>query len=287
VRMVGLFIKQGPVVQVRDRNAAPITLSDNEQSVLYDGPLVVMVNEMSASASEIFAAAIQDYKRGLIVGSTSTYGKGTVQRNLPLGKPVNMATGETEEGALKLTFEKFYRINGNSTQLRGVIPDVVLPDQLDYIKFREKDQPSALKWDQIQQSTYVPWNVGFDWQGIAQKAGDRVEKNMAFNTIKSNTAWLSQNVDKEYELNITKYKAEQNAIKDKVRQTDSMGKLAKPIDMQPVAADRDKFFNNPDKAKGERYQQWLKLVQTDIYIGETLNIINDIAEKSDTNMVSK
>lgn len=287
VQMVGLFIKQGPVVQVRDRNAAPVTLSDNEQSVLYDGPLAVMVNELSASASEIFAAAIQDYKRGIIVGSTSTYGKGTVQRNLPLGKPVNMATGETEYGALKLTFEKFYRINGNSTQLKGVTPDVILPDQLDYIKFREKDQPSALKWDQIPQSTYDVWNNTFDWQGIEQKAEERVEKNPAFNTIKSNTTWLSQNVDKEYELNIAKYKAEQNAIKDKVHQNDSLGKLAKPMDMQPVAADKDKFFNNPDKAKGDRYQQWLKLIQTDIYIGETLNIINDIAEKSNTNVVSK
>lgn len=287
VRMVGLFIKQGPVVQVRDRNAAPVTLSDNEQSVLYDGPLVVMVNEMSASASEIFAAAIQDYKRGVIVGSTSTYGKGTVQRNLPLGKPVNMATGETEEGALKLTFEKFYRINGNSTQLKGVIPDVILPDQLDYIKFREKDQPSALKWDQIQQADYVPWSSSFDLKDIEQKAEARVEKNPAFNAIKSNTDWLSQNVDKEYELNITKYNAEQNAIRDKVRQNDSLSKLAKPIDMQPVAADRDKFFNNPDKGKGDRYQQWLKLLQTDIYIGETLNIVNDIAEKSGTNMVSR
>jgi len=287
VQMVGLFIKQGPVVQVRDRNAAPVTLSDNEQSVLYDGPLAVMVNELSASASEIFAAAIQDYKRGIIVGSTSTYGKGTVQRNLPLGKPVNMATGETEYGALKLTFEKFYRINGNSTQLKGVTPDVILPDQLDYIKFREKDQPSALKWDQIPQSTYDVWNNTFDWQSIEQKAEERVEKNPAFNTIKSNTTWLSQNVDKEYELNIAKYKAEQNAIKDKVHQNDSLGKLAKPMDMQPVAADKDKFFNNPDKAKGDRYQQWLKLIQTDIYIGETLNIINDIAEKSNTNVVSK
>lgn len=287
VQMVGLFIKQGPVVQVRDRNAAPVTLSDNEQSVLYDGPLAVMVNEMSASASEIFAAAIQDYKRGIIVGSTSTYGKGTVQRNLPLGKPVNMATGETEEGALKLTFEKFYRINGNSTQLKGVIPDVVLPDQLDYIKFREKDQPSALKWDQIPQSTYTVWNSGFDWQGIEQKAEARVEKNPAFNGIKTNTDWLSQNVDKEYELNIAKYKAEQNAVKDKVRLNDSLGKLAKPMDIQPVAADKDKFFNNPDKAKGDRYQQWLKIIQTDIYIGETLNIVTDIADKSGTNIANK
>ncbi len=283
VKMVGLFIKTGPVVQVRDRDAAPATLSDNEESILYDGPLTVMVNEMSASASEIFAAAIQDYKRGVIVGSTSTYGKGTVQKNLPLGRAVDLSTGETEFGALKLTFEKFYRINGNSTQLKGVTPDVVLPDQYDYIKFREKDQPSALQWDQIPKSTYTLWDAGFDWSAIQQKADARIEANPAFSAIKNNTNWLSNNVDKEYQLNIDKYKQDQTAIKDKVHQNDSVSKLAKPMDIQPVLADKDKFFNNPDKAKGERYQQWLKGVQSDIYINETLNIISDIADKSHTN----
>lgn len=287
VQMVGLFIKTGPVVQVKDREGAPTTLSDNEGSVLYDGPLTVMVNEMSASASEIFAAAIQDYKRGLIIGSTSTYGKGTVQKNLPLGKPIDMTTGATEYGALKLTFEKFYRINGNSTQLKGVTPDIILPDQYDYIKFREKDQPSALPWDQIQQSTYAVWNSSFDWAPIEQKAEQRVAQNPAFSTIKNNTDWLSKNVDKEYELNIDKYKQEQTAVRDKVRQNDSMTKLRQPMDIQPVDSDKDKFFNNPDKAKGERYKDWLKGVQTDIYINETLNIVGDIADKSNANTVKK
>lgn len=283
VQMVGLFIKNGPVVQVRDRGAAPNTLSDNEQSVLYDGPLTVMVNELSASASEIFAAAIQDYKRGVIVGSTSTYGKGTVQKSLPLGKPVNMTTGETEYGALKLTFEKFYRINGNSTQLKGVTPDIILPDSYDYLKFREKDQPSALKWDQIPKSDYTLWNSGFDWTDIEQKAQQRVEKNPSFSGIKANTEWLSKNVDKDYNLNIDKYKQDQAAVRDKVHLNDSLGKLTTPMDIQPVAADHDKFFNNPDKPKGERYQQWLKIIQSDIYINETLNIVNDIAAKANTN----
>ncbi|HWB24582.1 MAG TPA: carboxy terminal-processing peptidase [Chitinophagaceae bacterium] len=283
VQMVGLFIKNGPVVQVRDRDANPTTLSDNEPSVLYDGPLTVMVNEMSASASEIFAAAIQDYKRGLIVGSTSTYGKGTVQKNLPLGKPVDLTTGATEYGALKLTFEKFYRINGNSTQLKGVTPDVILPDQYDYIKFREKDQPSALKWDQIPQANYSLWNPEFDWTGIIQNADRQVAESPAFSTIKTNTDWLSKNVDKEFDLDIDKYKQEQSLVKNKVQQNDSVSKLATPLDMQPVEVDRDKFFNNPDKAKGERYQQWLKGIRTDIYIGEALNIVSSIADKSYTN----
>ena len=110
-----------------------------------------MVNEFSASASEIFAAAIQDYKRGIIIGS-DTYGKGTVQRTLPLGKPLDIFSGQTEYGTLKLTFEKFYRINGGSTQLKGVTPDVALPDPYDYLKLREKDQPSALAMGSVTES---------------------------------------------------------------------------------------------------------------------------------------
>lgn len=275
VQMVGLFIKSGPVVQVKDRGGNPSTLSDNDQSVLYDGPLAVMVNELSASASEIFAAAIQDYHRGIIIGSTSTYGKGTVQKNLPLGKPIDMY-GQTEFGALKLTFEKFYRINGGSTQLKGVTPDIVLPDTYEYLKFREKDNSSALQWDQIPKANYILTDNS-DWSSIEQKSQSRINANNAFATIRSNTEWLSKNTDKEFSLNINKYKDEQNKIRTTVHLNDSLTRLQTSINMQPVPEDKDKFFNNPDKAKGERYQQWLKNIQSDIYIQETMNIVNDMA----------
>ena len=124
VEMVGLFIPAGPVVQVKDKEGKPTVLRDNDANVVYTGPLAVMVNEFSASASEIFAAAIQDYGRGIIIGSSSSYGKGTVQRNIPFGKPLDLFTGRTEFGAVKLTLQKFYRINGGSTQLKGVTPDM-------------------------------------------------------------------------------------------------------------------------------------------------------------------
>ena len=279
VKMVGLFIKTGPVVQVKERNGQidQDTWRDNDDSVLYDGPLVVMVNELSASASEIFAAAIQDYKRGIIVGSTSTYGKGTVQKNLPLGKPLDFFSGTTEYGALKLTFEKYYRVSGASTQLKGVTPDVVLPDSYDYIKFREKDNPSALKWDQIEKSNYTLWNGGSDLGSVIQKADSRIDTSNIFKTICSNTEWLSKNVDKEYNLNILKYKEEQKAIRNTVKQNDSLARIAKPMNIQPVAVDSDKYFKNEDKAKGERYAQWLKNIQSDLYIDATVKIVNDMA----------
>lgn len=142
-------------MQVKDREGNPTVLRDRDRSVLYDGPLAVMVNEFSASASEIFAAAIQDYGRGVVIGSTSTYGKGTVQRNIGLessSRAVNSDLGEL--GTIKLTLQKFYRINGGSTQLKGVTPHIILPDQLENLKYREKDNPDAMPWDEIQRAFY-------------------------------------------------------------------------------------------------------------------------------------
>jgi carboxyl-terminal processing protease len=145
--MVGLFINQGPVVQVRDKDGKSIALNDRRSGAIYDGPLAVMANEFSASASERFAAAIRDYKRGIIIGSTSTYGKGTVQKTIPFGKPIDFSSGRTEYGAVKLTFQKDYRINGGSVQLRRC-NSMILPDALEYYKLRERDNTSASPWDE-------------------------------------------------------------------------------------------------------------------------------------------
>src|SRR5678816_4146877 len=165
--MAGLFIDQGPIVQVKEREGKfPQVLKDKDQSVLYSGPLAVMVDELSASASEIFAAAIQDYHRGIIIGSSSTYGKGTVQRNVSLDpQSENAFFSRPSEGLgdVKLTFRKFYRIDGGATQLRGVVPDIIIPDRLENAKLREKDNPDALKWDEIPKANYTMWNPGYSY----------------------------------------------------------------------------------------------------------------------------
>jgi len=161
VKMAGLFIQEGPICQVQSRGEKPYTWKDNDNTVLYDGPLTVMVNEFSASASEIFAAAIQDYKRGIVIGSTSTYGKGTVQRTIPLNpERENQLFGNENKddlGSIKLTLQKFYRVNGGSTQLKGVTPDIVLPDRFESLKFREKDNTLSLPWDEIAKVDYTTW----------------------------------------------------------------------------------------------------------------------------------
>ena len=275
VNMVGLFIKSGPVVQVKDRDGKPHILNDNDTSVLYTGPLAVMVNEFSASASEIFAAAIQDYKRGIIVGS-DTYGKGTVQRTLPLGKPLDLFSGQTEYGTLKLTFEKFYRINGGSTQLKGVTPDVSFPDEYDYLKLREKDNPSALGWDKLEKADYDTYNSGINWSALEEKAQSHIKSDSAFNILIKNSQWLNDNVDKEYSLNVDEYQKEQNIIKKTVKQDDSLAHLTAPMNIEPVTEDRAKYYSNSDSAKGNRYLQWLKNTQKDIYIKETVTVVDDM-----------
>ena len=152
IELTGLFIKKGPVVQVRNSAGRVEVGEDDNPTVSYNGPLLVMTNRFSASASEIFAGAIQDYNRGIVVGET-TYGKGTVQNVQELKRFIRPAAGE-EYGSLKLTFQKFYRVTGNSTQHRGVTPDIVYPSAFDANLFGESANPSALPWDQIKGTLY-------------------------------------------------------------------------------------------------------------------------------------
>jgi len=273
VQMVGLFIDQGPVVQVKDREGKPTILSDHDRSVLYDGPLAVMVNELSASASEIFAAAIQDYKRGVIIGSTSTYGKGTVQRNIPLDRSMGFSDGGSMLGTVKLTLQKFYRISGGSTQLRGVSSDVILPDLYEYYKIRERDQPDALPWDEITKAEYTPWKYAYDINTIKIACNERIRNNSTFNLIETNAAWLDKQNDKINPLSLEKYRQEQKQIRATVKQIETLSKLPTEMNMSFLPQDAEKF---EDKDKGEKYKQWLHNLKTDIYVNEAVNVLDDM-----------
>jgi len=286
VKMVGLFIGQGPIVQVRDKDGKSSVLSDRNSDINYDGPLAVMVNEGSASASEIFAAAIQDYKRGVIVGSSSTYGKGTVQRQIPLGRPTDNY-GNTEYGAIKLTFQKFYRINGGSTQLKGVTPDIIIPDQYDYLKIREKDESSALPWDEIAKAPFQQWQSNVDVDAIIKKENQSIASDPTFSLIKQNTDWLAKNIEAPVNLNLKKYKENQSILRTTDSQLNKLTKLPLPMNIEVAKADMDKFYHNPDKAKGERYQAWLKGQKSDLYINQTVKILSDIINAANVHTVSK
>ncbi len=274
VQMVGLFIEDGPIVQVKDREGKPMVMRDKDNAVLYDGPLAVMVNEFSASASEIFAAAIQDYGRGIVIGSTSTFGKGTVQRSIGLDPASNFMSSNSELGSLKLTLQKFYRINGGSTQLRGVTPDVVIPDQYEYLRFRERDNENALPWDEINNAAYKVWNGGFDLQTIKNLSNSRISNNPVFQKIKQNTELLSKHNDKEYSLQIDKFKNEQKLIRSAVKQIDTLLRLDKELSIAYLQEDVDRRSN--DKDKNDRYNQWLKNLSKDIYLDQAVKVIGDI-----------
>ncbi len=275
IQMAGLFIDEGPIVQVKDRQGNPTVLKDKVKGVLYEGPLAVMVNEFSASASEIFAAAMQDYNRAIVVGSTSTYGKGTVQRNIGLeaGRGL-LSKREDELGFLKLTLQKFYRVNGGSTQLKGVTPDVVIPDQLEHFKFREKDNPDALKWDEIEQAKYTPWTSGSILKTLKQVENKRVQTSATFEKIKANAALLAKLNDKELTLNLKKYQEEQKQIKAISKEMQELLKAQSENPVELLAEDKSRY--EEDEARRERQEAWLKNLKTDIYLNETVTIMNNL-----------
>ena len=283
VQMVGLFIEEGPIVQVKDREGNPMVLRDKDKSVLYNGPLAVMVNEFSASASEIFAAAIQDYGRGIVLGSTSTYGKGTVQRAYGLDPESNFMSSNSDLGSIKLTLQKFYRIDGGSTQLKGVVPDVVIPDRYEYLEYREKHNEDAMPWDEINKAAYSKWASPIDLKAVKNLSASRIASNPAFKTIQESTDWLSQQNDKPISLQADKFKEEQKKIRSVVSKMDSVLKLDKDLKMAFLQQDAQRMAT--DKDKEARYKQWLTSLSKDIYLEQAVKTINDMVNQQ--NVVKK
>ncbi len=277
VDMAGLFIKDGPICQVKGRDDRANILSDRDKDVLYNGPLAVMVDELSASASEIFAAAIQDYHRGIIIGSTSTYGKGTVQRSISLDpQSENAMFNKPDEGLgdIKLTFRKFYRINGGATQLRGVVPDIVIPDRLENVKFREKDNPDALSWDEIPKANYTTWNPGYSFNSVISKVNSEINQSTRFKGIREDVSLLDEYNDKETPLNIVKYRQKLAEVKSTSKNLEDLTKL--PADLKISNVVKDSIAIGDDKDKIAKNKQFLKRLGTDIYVDETVKVIDKI-----------
>lgn len=274
VQIAGLFVDRGPIVQVKSRGRQPEVLKDNDNGVLWDGPLAVMVNEFSASASEIFAAAMQDYGRAVIIGSTSTYGKGSVQRSIGLD-PDNFLSSNSDLGSLKLTLQKFYRISGGSTQLKGVTPDVVIPDYYEYLKMRERDNWNALPYDEISKANYNMWQPGFSYQTVENLASARIANDSVFRLIKKETNVLAKQDDKEYPLEITQFRKEQEVTRDAVKRIEKLIKLDKSMQVSFLPQDTSRYIS-ADKDKTERYKQWLDNVSKDVYVDQAVKVIDDL-----------
>ena len=279
VEMVGLFIDGGPVVQVRSRDAAePYVYKDRGGDLLYSGPLAVMVDEFSASASEIFAAAIQDYHRGLIIGSPS-YGKGTVQREFPLNPRIlgNWPKDSVAElGSLKLTFQKFYRVSGGSTQLKGVTPDVTIPDQYEFIKDREKDDPNALKWDEIAQAKYQFWQPAYDPESIRKQSEERLDKTPSFKEVVKNAKWLNEQNDKTYALELASYRKQKEALQKTYQDMEKWEKLTTPLALTPMPDSVGSPADTGAVTASNLAGTWYNRFKTDIELGEAVNIMGDM-----------
>ena len=178
IEIAGLFISDGPIVQVKYRGDKPRVQNDKDSKIQWGGPLVILVNELSASASEIFAAAMQDYNRAVIIGGNQTFGKGTVQNILP----INQFYPDYKEdlGFLKMTIQKFYRVNGGSTQKEGVYSDIAMPSRYSYMKVGERDLEGALDWDKVAKSNYTPFNTYENFNAVVKESKERIMQNPNF-----------------------------------------------------------------------------------------------------------
>lgn len=283
VQMAGLFIPEGPIVQVRSRGGDNVVLRDRDKDVQYEGPLAIMVNEYSASASEIMAAAMQDYKRAVIIGSSSTFGKGTVQRMYNMDDFVPKSELGSL-GALKLTVQKFYRANGGSTQLKGVASDIVLPDP--YYEVGEKKVDDALVWDEIPKASYTPWLDPVNVDALKKNSARRIGSSEAFQMMNDNISTL-KNLEKQqaYSLNLQNFKTEQKNNAAALKKYDSVSNKIKELNITNLKADLDKMGS--DTAKLARNKDWIKFRAKDIYLDEAVNVMNDLIVLSYPKMKGK
>ena len=275
VDMTGYFIDQGPVVQVKSTGGRKEVLKDTDPSIVWDGPLVVLVNEFSASASEIIAAALQDYKRAIVLGSKQTFGKGTVQNVFDLNR---MITGGTygNLGALKVTTDKFYRINGRSTQLEGVKSDIVFPDQYAYVDMGEKDQDNPLAWDRITPANYVPYGKMDNYEYSLERSNQRLKENSFTKLIDEQALWVKERQeDNTYALDYESYKSEREKNKSYSERFKKLGKFESSYDFQwlPEAGTQEEV--NEDLI--EKRSRWQKSLKKDIYISEAVEILKDLS----------
>ena len=272
IEIAGLFISEGPVVQVKYRGEKPNIRSDKDKKIQWDGPLVVLVNELSASASEIFAAAMQDYNRAVIIGSKQSFGKGTVQNVLPLN---NYFKYPEDLGALKMTIQKFYRINGGSTQLKGVVSDIAMPDKYTYFEIGERDEKNPLSWDKIEPAEYMPVDIYENFHKVVNDSKKRIGDNPHFIIIDENAKWLKEGRDNTLvNLNYEGYKQE---IEERLKESKSFEDIS--------LYENSLEFNSPkyeipimeqDSVLAKKREIWHKNLKKDIYMEEALTVLSEL-----------
>ena len=281
VDMAGFFIDEGPVVQVKTSDAVSKVLKDRDGKTLWDGPLVIMVNELSASASEILAAAMQDYERAVVLGSKQTFGKGTVQNIIELNRFVSKST-YGDLGALKFTTEKFYRITGKSTQLEGVYSDVVAPDQYAYVDIGEKDEENPLAWDQIASASFSKWDGYQNYQQVIEDSAARVARDTLFQLIDKNAKWVRTQQDKnDFSLNYKLFSDEIAKDESFADQFEILNEYSNSLTFESLPYELAKM--KTDTLLAEKRKRWKKSLNKDMYVNEAISIL----EALDLNFIGK
>jgi carboxyl-terminal processing protease len=274
VDIAGLFIDEGPIVQIKSAAGKKEVLYDRDDRIQWDGPLVIMQNSFSASASEILAAAMQDYKRAIIIGSKQSYGKGTVQNVIDLNQFVR-GSNMGDMGALKTTTQKFYRINGGSTQLEGVSSDVAMPDRYAYLKMGERDIENAMPWDKIEAAIYSTWDKIDNYDVAIANSKIRIAANDKFKLVEENAKWIDQR-DKEnvYSLNIDKFKQEQAKIEENAKKFKAISNYKNNLLLSSLPYEQEAMAK--DLSLKEKRERWHESLAKDIYVEEAVNILNDL-----------
>mgnify|MGYP000179798083 CR=1 FL=1 len=273
IEISGLFIDKGPVVQVKYRGEKPIVKEDIDPSVQWDGAVVVLVNEFSASASEIFAAAMQDYKRGVILGGNQTYGKGTDKNVLPINQ--FYPKYKKDLGYLKMTIQKFYRVNGGSTQKEGVYSDIAMPSRLSYMKYGERDLEGSLSWDKVPQADYTQTNSYANFNDVVYNSKQRIANSNNFKLVNEYAKWLKKNQDDtSYSLNSKKYFKESDIRENEAKKFKSVFDYKSDLTFLSPKYEKSLFKENED-LKDKRLA-WHKNLSKDMYISEALNVLSEL-----------
>ena len=274
VDIAGLFIEKGPIVQIKSKQDGKEILEDTDPNILWDGPLVILVNELSASASEILAAAMQDYKRAIIIGSKQTYGKGTVQNVIDLNQTVR-SNEYGDLGALKLTTQKFYRVNGGSTQLEGVKSDVVVPDRYSFIDIGEKDYDNPLPWDQIEAAKYKIWEGYIDYNLTIENSKKRMANSEQLNLIAENAKWIKEKSAEElYPLNYEGYQYQRTLSEEEAERFEAISDYTSNLTYESLPYELDLY--KKDTILKEKRNRWHTSLSGDVYVEEAINVLEDI-----------
>lgn len=286
IDIAGFFIEKGPIVQVASPGNKRV-LRDTSNDIVWDGPLVILVNELSASASEILAAAMQDYKRAVVIGSKQTYGKGTVQNLVDLNEMVRNSDMD-DLGALKITSQKFYRVNGGSTQLEGVKSDVVMPDRYSYIDVGEKDYNNPMPYDKISPAKFNVWKNPIDVETIVAQSKERIEKNESLQLIDENAKWIKKRRDeKSVNLNYDTYVQNIERRKDETEKFKAIDKYNNNLKFESLPY--EVALMETDSTLLEKRNRWHKNLEKDVYVEEAVFVLQDLmkVKNNEINLVDR